>query len=75
MLNNKDFFNLSYLDINDVMFADEICNVFMQNEPKVEMSLANSVNLRKRSYCLLTTLGLSSEIFGLEIAQNATGCS
>ncbi len=38
-------------------------------------SLANFVNLWKRSYGLQITLGQSSEIFGPEIAQNTTSCS
>ena len=70
------------------MFADDF-NVLMLNEPKVETSSdlfwkssANFVNLRKssknvrkRSYGLRKTLGQSSEIFSVEIAQNANSCS
>ncbi len=37
--------------------------------------VVNSVNLRKRTYSLRSTLGQSSEIFGLKIAQNATSSS
>ncbi len=52
----------------------------MRTESIVETSLdvprkfsANFVNLPKRSHGLQTTLGQSSEVFGLEIAQNANG--
>ncbi len=69
------------------MFADEFLYV-MLNDPNVvasserfRKSSANFINLRrssknarKRSYGLRTTLGQSSEIFGLEIAKVAQNC-
>ena len=61
------------------MFVDQFCYVSMGRKLKVETSSdvprkfsANFVNLQNCPYDLQTTLGQSLEIFGLEIAQNAT---